>query len=136
MTGLRRSSTKGGPSRTLDPDDLLDLIPADLREPFDPREVIARICDGTGPGNEAAFDEFKPLYGPSLVTGWARLHGRPIGILANAQGVLFCEEAQKAAQFIQLANQVDVPRCCSCTTPPATWSARSTSRAASSSTAR
>jgi acetyl-CoA carboxylase carboxyltransferase component len=55
------------------------------------------------------FDEFKPLYGPSLVTGWARLHGRPIGILANAQGVLFSEEAQKATQFIQLANQVDVP---------------------------
>ena len=71
--------------------------------------MIARICDGVGPGNEVAFDEFKPLYGPSLVTGWARLHGRQIGILANAQGVLFSEEAQKAAQFIQLANQVDVP---------------------------
>ena len=56
-----------------------------------------------------AFDEFKPLYGSSLVTGWARLHGYPIGILANAQGVLFSEEAQKATQFIQLANQVDVP---------------------------
>ena len=55
------------------------------------------------------FDEFKPLYGTSLVTGWARLHGRPIGILANAQGVLFSEEAQKATQFIQLANQVDTP---------------------------
>ena len=55
------------------------------------------------------FDEFKPLYGPSLVTGWARLHGHPIGILANAQGVLFSEEAQKATQFVQLANQIDVP---------------------------
>ncbi len=92
-----------------DPDGLLDLIPADLKEPFDPREVIVRICDGAGPGNERAFDEFKPLYGPSLVTGWARLHGRQIGILANAQGVLFSEEAQKATQFIQLANQIDVP---------------------------
>jgi len=92
-----------------DPDGLLDLIPADLREPFDPREVIVRICDGTGPGNERPFDEFKPLYGTSLVTGWARLHGRQIGILANAQGVLFSEEAQKATQFIQLANQIDCP---------------------------
>jgi acetyl-CoA carboxylase carboxyltransferase component len=92
-----------------DAEDLLDLIPEDLKEPFDPREVIVRICDGAGPGNEVVFDEFKPLYGPSLVTGWARLHGRQIGILANAQGVLFSQEAQKAAQFIQLANQVDVP---------------------------
>jgi acyl-CoA carboxylase subunit beta len=92
-----------------DADDLLDLIPVDLREPFDPREVIARICDGVSAGNAVAFDEFKPLYGPSLVTGWARVHGRQIGVLANAQGVLFSEEAQKAAQFIQLANQVDVP---------------------------
>jgi acetyl-CoA carboxylase carboxyltransferase component len=92
-----------------DPDELLDLVPADLKEPFDPREVILRICDGRGPGNEVGFDEFKPLYGPSLVTGWARLHGHQIGILANAQGVLFSEEAQKAAQFIQLANQADTP---------------------------
>ena len=59
--------------------------------------------------NQVAFDEFKPLYGTSLVTGWARLHGRPLGILANAQGVLFSEEAQKAAQFIQLANQSHTP---------------------------
>ncbi len=93
----------------LDADDLLDIIPTDLKEPFDPREVILRLCDGAGPGNEVAFDEFKPLYGSSLVTGWARLHGRPIGILANAQGVLFSEEAQKGTQFIQLANQIDVP---------------------------
>ncbi len=92
-----------------DPEELLDLVPVDLWEPFDPREVIARVVDGVGPGNEVAFDEFKPLYGASLVTGWARLHGRQIGILANAQGVLFSEEAQKAAQLIQLANQVDVP---------------------------
>ena len=71
--------------------------------PFDPREVIARIVDGSD------FDEFKPLYGSSLVTGWASLHGYPIGILANARGVLFSEEAQKAAQFIQLANRADTP---------------------------
>ncbi|MDO9495201.1 MAG: acyl-CoA carboxylase subunit beta [Nocardioides sp.] len=92
-----------------DPDELLDLIPSDLKEPFDPREVIARICDGVSATNEQVFDEFKPLYGTSLVTGWARLHGRPIGILANAQGVLFSEEAQKATQFVQLANQTDTP---------------------------
>ncbi len=92
-----------------DPDGLLDLVPSDLKEPFDPREVIARVCDGVSPTNAIAFDEFKPLYGTSLVTGWARIHGRQVGILANAQGVLFSEEAQKATQFIQLANQVDVP---------------------------
>jgi acetyl-CoA carboxylase carboxyltransferase component len=71
--------------------------------PFDPREVIGRVVDGSD------FDEFKPAYGPSLVTGWARVHGYPVGILANAQGVLFSAESQKAAQFIQLANQVEVP---------------------------
>ena len=93
----------------LDPDGLLDLIPTDLREPFDPREAILRIVDGTGAGNGAPFDEFKPLYGPALCVGWARLHGHEIGILANARGVLMSEEAQKAAQFIQLANQKDTP---------------------------
>jgi acyl-CoA carboxylase subunit beta len=112
-----RRSTDGSPGFAepdADPDELLDLIPTDLKEPFDPRAVIVRLVDGsrgdgTGPRNERAFDEFKPLYGTSLVTGWARLHGRQIGILANAQGVLFSEEAQKATQFIQLANQIDVP---------------------------
>lgn len=92
-----------------DPEGLLDLIPTDLKEPFDPREVIHRICDGVSDTNGVVFDEFKPLYGPSLVTGWAKLHGRPIGILANAQGVLFSAEAQKATQFVQLANQTDTP---------------------------
>jgi acetyl-CoA carboxylase carboxyltransferase component len=92
-----------------DADELLDLSPTDLKEPFDPREVIARVADGRSATNAAVFDEFKPLYGPSLVTGWAKIHGHQVGILANAQGVLFSEEAQKATQFIQLANQVDVP---------------------------
>jgi acetyl-CoA carboxylase carboxyltransferase component len=86
-----------------DEDDLLGLVPADLKTPFDPREVVARIVDGS------EFDEFKPLYGSSLVTGWARLHGYPLGILANARGVLFSEESQKATQFIQLANRADTP---------------------------
>jgi acetyl-CoA carboxylase carboxyltransferase component len=84
-------------------DDLLGIVPPDLRIPFDPHDVIARIVDGSD------FDEFKPLYGSSLVTGWARVHGYPVGILANAQGVLFSAESQKATQFIQLANQVDTP---------------------------
>ena len=86
-----------------DAEDLLGIVSTDLKIPFDPREVISRIVDGS------EFDEFKPLYGSSLVTGYAQLHGYPIGILANAQGVLFSEEAQKATQFIQLANQTDTP---------------------------
>ena len=86
-----------------DAEELLGIVSTDLKIPFDPREVIARIVDGS------EFDEFKPLYGSSLVTGYAQLHGYPIGILANAQGVLFSEEAQKATQFIQLANQIDTP---------------------------
>ncbi|MFE2235319.1 acyl-CoA carboxylase subunit beta [Streptomyces sp. NPDC059442] len=86
-----------------DEDELLGIVPGDLKTPFDPREVIARVVDGSD------FDEFKPLYGPSLVTGWASLHGYPVGVLANAQGVLFSAESQKAAQFIQLANQRDIP---------------------------
>ncbi len=101
---------KLGPSPKPDPvepryaaDELLGLIPTDLKVPFDPREVIARLVDGSD------FDEFKPLYGSSLVTGWAMLHGFPIGILANARGILFSEESQKAAQFIQLANRADIP---------------------------
>ncbi|MFI1868792.1 acyl-CoA carboxylase subunit beta [Streptomyces jumonjinensis] len=83
--------------------ELLGIVPEDLKTPFDPREVIARIVDASD------FDEFKPLYGASLVTGWAALHGYPVGVLANAQGVLFSAESQKAAQFIQLANQRDLP---------------------------
>lgn len=94
------------PSQTPDPplhdaDQLLGIASADPKVPFDPRDVIARLVDGS------RFDEFKPLYGQSLVTGWASLHGYPVGILANAQGILFSEEAEKAAQFIQLANQID-----------------------------
>jgi acetyl-CoA carboxylase carboxyltransferase component len=106
---ISTSPTDGWAEPDADPEGLLDLVPADLREPFDPREVIVRVVDGTSPGNGRPFDEFKPLYGASLVTGWARIHGRPIGILANARGVLFSEEAQKATQFIQLANQADTP---------------------------
>ncbi|MFG1615241.1 acyl-CoA carboxylase subunit beta [Nonomuraea wenchangensis] len=84
-------------------EELLGIVPEDLKVPFDPREVIARVVDAS------AFEEFKPLYGTSLVTGWARVHGYPVGVLANARGVLFSEEAQKATQFIQLANQSRTP---------------------------
>jgi acetyl-CoA carboxylase carboxyltransferase component len=84
-------------------DDLLGIVPPDLKTPFDPREIIARVVD------DSDFDEWKPLYGGSLVCGWAQLYGYPVGILANARGVLFSEESQKAAQFIQLANRSDTP---------------------------
>ncbi|MFG1710150.1 acyl-CoA carboxylase subunit beta [Nonomuraea sp. M3C6] len=80
-------------------EELLGIVPEDLKVPFDPREVIARVVDGS------EFEEFKPAYGASLVTGWARVHGYPVGVLANARGVLFSAESQKATQFIQLANQ-------------------------------
>jgi acetyl-CoA carboxylase carboxyltransferase component len=86
-----------------DSEDLLGIVGNDLSRPFDPREVLARVVD------DSDFDEVKPRYGPSLVTAWARIHGHAVGILANAQGVLFSQEAQKAAQFIQLANQSDTP---------------------------
>lgn len=83
-------------------EELLGLVSKDLRTPFDMREVIARIVDGS------YFEEFKPLYGPTLVCGWASIHGYPIGILGN-NGALFSESSEKAAQFIQLCNQIDVP---------------------------
>ncbi|MBV9321439.1 MAG: acyl-CoA carboxylase subunit beta [Mycobacterium sp.] len=86
-----------------DSEELIGIVPSDLRIPFDPREVITRIVDGS------EFDEFKAMYGSSLVTGWARLHGYPLGILANARGILFSEESQKATQFIQLANRANTP---------------------------
>ncbi|MFT3872374.1 MAG: acyl-CoA carboxylase subunit beta [Nocardioides sp.] len=84
-------------------DGLLGIVPPDLKQPFDPREIIARIADASD------FDEVKPLYGSSLVVGWLRVHGYPLGILANARGVLFSAEAQKATQFIQMANRANTP---------------------------
>ena len=85
-----------------DAEDMLGLVSEDLRSPFDIREVIARITDGS------YFEEFKPLYGSTLVCGWSSIHGYPAGILGN-NGALFSESAEKAAQFIQLCNQIDVP---------------------------
>ena len=85
-----------------DPEDLLGMVARDLRQPFDMREVIARIVDGS------YFEEFKGLYGPTLVCGWASIHGYPVGVIGN-NGALFSESAEKAAQFIQLCNQIDTP---------------------------
>ena len=83
-------------------DGLLGLVAKDLKKPFDIREIITRIVDGS------EFEEFKARYGPTLVCGWARIHGYPVGVLGN-NGALFSESAEKAAQFIQLCNQINVP---------------------------
>lgn len=86
-----------------DPEELLGIASVDLKVPFDPKEVLARVVDGS------RFEEYKPLYGSALVTGWASVWGYPIGIVANARGVLFNEEAQKGTEFILLCNQSDLP---------------------------
>jgi acetyl-CoA carboxylase carboxyltransferase component len=85
-----------------DPDELLGIGSIDVRKPFEVREIIARIVDGS------RFEEFKPTYGTTLITGWVHIHGYPVGVLGN-NGILFSESSQKAAQFIQLCNQIDVP---------------------------
>ncbi len=85
-----------------DPEELLGVVSPDPRVPYDPREVIARLVDGS------RFSEFKPLYGNTLVCGWAHVHGYPVGIIAN-HGILFSESANKGTQFIQLCNQSNVP---------------------------
>ena len=85
-----------------DPEELLGVASADVRVPFDCREVIARLVDGS------RFSEFKPLYGPTLVCGFAELGGYRVGILGN-NGILFSESANKGAQFIMLCNQSDTP---------------------------
>ncbi|HLI77109.1 MAG TPA: carboxyl transferase domain-containing protein [Acidobacteriaceae bacterium] len=85
-----------------DPEEIYGIIPADVRKPYDVREVIARLVDGS------RFDAFKPRYGNTLVTGFAHIHGYPVGILAN-NGVLFSESAQKGAHFIELCTQRGIP---------------------------
>ena len=101
---------KLGPAPTMsadepifDADELAGIVSIDLKVAFDPREVLARVVDGS------RFEEYKPLYGQSLVTGWASIHGYLVGVIANAQGVLFSEEAHKATEFILLCNQTDTP---------------------------
>ncbi|HWF27475.1 MAG TPA: carboxyl transferase domain-containing protein [Mycobacterium sp.] len=86
-----------------DAEELLGIASSDSRVPFDPRDVIARIVDGS------RFFEYKPRWGTSIATGWACIHGFPVGILANTRGVLFSEESKKATEFILLANQTDTP---------------------------
>jgi acetyl-CoA carboxylase carboxyltransferase component len=100
---------KAGPPPSLradepvhDPEELLGLVSPDLRRPVDVREVIGRVVDGS------RFEEFKPRYGNTLVCGWASIQGYPIGILGN-NGVLDPKSAEKAAHFVQLNNQIDVP---------------------------
>ncbi len=84
------------------PEELNGIIPRDVRQPYDVREVLARIVDGS------VLDEFKPRYGTTLVTGFARIWGMPIGIIAN-NGILFSESAQKGAHFIELCCQRNIP---------------------------
>ncbi|MHC9085787.1 carboxyl transferase domain-containing protein [Luteimonas sp. RIT-PG2_3] len=83
-------------------EELYGIVPRDTRRPFDIREIIARIVDGSG------FDEFKARYGKTLVTGFAHIHGYPVGIVAN-NGILFSESALKGAHFIELCNQRGIP---------------------------
>jgi 3-methylcrotonyl-CoA carboxylase beta subunit len=85
-----------------DPAELYGIVPTDRRKPFDVREVIARLVDGS------EFDEFKRLYGATLVTGFAHVCGYPVGIVAN-NGILFSESAQKGAHFIELCAQRGIP---------------------------
>ncbi len=85
-----------------DPAEIHGVIPKDTRHPYDVREVIARVVDGS------EFDEFKKLYGTTLVTGFAHIHGYPVGIVAN-NGVLFSESAMKGAHFVELCAQRGVP---------------------------
>ena len=101
--------TKRGPGRT-EPDDpplydvaeLMGCASADVKIPFEIREVYARMLDGS------RFEEFKPLFGDKLVCGWGSIHGFPIGVLGN-NGILFSEEAKKGSQFIQLCNKRNIP---------------------------
>jgi 3-methylcrotonyl-CoA carboxylase beta subunit len=86
----------------VDPETLLGVVSADVRKPYDAREVIARIVDGS------RLHEFKELYGPTLVTGFAHVHGHPVGVLAN-NGILFSESALKGAHFIEVCDQRRIP---------------------------
>ena len=85
-----------------DSSEILGVVSANTKTPFDVRELIMRISDGS------AFSEFKPEYGNTMITGWCKIHGYPVGIIAN-NGVIFSESANKAAQFIQLSNQNNIP---------------------------
>ncbi len=107
VSHLNRRKPGDGPTMTPDapihdPEELLGLVSRDLRQPFDIREVIARVVDGS------RFEEYKARFGTTLVCGWASIFGYPVGILGN-NGVLYPDSAQKGATFIQLCNQSDIP---------------------------
>lgn len=99
---VRATSLAPSAPPLLDPETLFDVVPADLRTPYDSREVIKRIVDGS------RFDEFKARFGETLVTGFAHIDGMPCGIIAN-NGVLFSEAAQKGAHFVELCSQRKIP---------------------------
>ena len=101
-TRLARGNASPPRSRAHDPRDLYGIVPADTRTPYDVREVIARLVDGS------RFLEFKAEYGATLVTGFAHLHGHPVGIVAN-NGILFSESALKGAHFIELCDRRRIP---------------------------
>lgn len=88
-------------------EELYEVVPVDLRTPYDVREVITRIVDGD-PDGGSGFHEFKAEYGKTLVTGFAHIHGHPVGIVAN-NGVLFSESAMKGAHFIELCDKRKIP---------------------------
>jgi 3-methylcrotonyl-CoA carboxylase beta subunit len=92
----------GSEPPAMDPEEILGVVPPDLRTPYDIREVIGRVVDGS------RFDEFKARFGETLVTGFAHVMGLPVGIVAN-NGVLFSEAAQKGAHFVELCSQRGVP---------------------------
>ena len=92
----------GGEDPLFDPEEIYGILPTDTRKPYDVREIIARVVDGS------RFDEFKARYGTTLVTGFAQLYGYPVGIVAN-NGILFGESAQKGAHFIELCAQRGIP---------------------------
>ncbi len=107
VANLNRKKTVGLDLRKVipplyDQNELYGIVPTDLRQPYDVREVIARIADGS------EFDEFKQNYGATLVTGFAHLYGMPVGIIAN-NGVLFSESALKGTHFIELCTQRGIP---------------------------
>ncbi|MDA9750748.1 acyl-CoA carboxylase subunit beta [Gammaproteobacteria bacterium] len=91
-----------GDEPTLDPEELLGMVDEDLKSPLDIREVIGRIVDGS------RFEEYKPLYGKTMICGWSMMHGYPVGIVGN-NGPIYPESAEKAATFIQLCNKRNMP---------------------------
>lgn len=102
LGGRGASPALQGAAPEFDPEEILGLVPASLSTPYDIREVIARVVDGSW------FDEFKPRFGETLVCGFAQLRGMDIGIVAN-NGVLFSESAQKGAHFVELCSQRRIP---------------------------